>query len=52
MVLERMYASDDYSQIELAYSLEEGKVWNTVVRTLYPNSYFTVKLPKSNGTIA
>lgn len=52
MILDRMYANDDYSEIELAYSLEQGKVWNTVVRTLYPNSYFTVKLPKAGGTIA
>jgi hypothetical protein len=27
-------------------------VWNTVIRTLYPGSYFEVQLPKNHGTIA
>jgi hypothetical protein len=52
LIIDRMYVHADYSQIELAYSLENGKVWNTVVRTLYPNSFFEVRLPKNNGTIA
>jgi hypothetical protein len=52
MVIDRMYAETDYSRIEIAYSLENGKVWNTVVRTLYPDSYFEVHLPKNHGTIA
>lgn len=52
MVIDRMYVELDYSRIEIAYSLENGKVWNTVVRTLYPDSFFEARLPKNNGTIA
>jgi hypothetical protein len=51
MIIQKMRVASDYSRIELELALENGKVWNTVVRTLYPDSYFRVKLPK-NGTIA
>jgi hypothetical protein len=51
MTIQKMRVASDYSRIELELALENGKVWNTVVRTLYPDSYFRVKLPK-NGTIA
>jgi hypothetical protein len=52
MVITRMHTEEDYSRIEISYDLEKWKVWNTVIRTLYPGSYFEVQLPKNHGTIA
>jgi len=48
IVIERMYASRDYESIEIAYNLEKGKVWNTVIRTLVGDSYFRVLLPRES----
>jgi hypothetical protein len=31
-----MSVAQDYSKIELVVSLESGKVWSNMVRTLYP----------------
>lgn len=49
--IRRMRVVDDYSAIEVEYSLEQGKAWNNVVRTLYPGSYFRARLPE-NSVIA
>lgn len=47
----RMRVADDYSHIELVASLESGKIWSNIVRTLYPDSRIEFYLPKS-GTVA
>jgi hypothetical protein len=46
-----MLASRSYGTIEIAYDMERGKVWNTVIRTLVGDSYFDVNLPKQ-GIVA
>ena len=46
-----MRVADDYSRIELVASLESGKVWSNIVRTLYPDSRVEFHIPKS-GTVA
>jgi FecR protein len=51
LTIERMRVADDYSHIELVASLESGKVWSNIVRTLYPESRVEFHLPKS-GTVA
>ncbi|MBC7498513.1 FecR domain-containing protein [Candidatus Gracilibacteria bacterium] len=51
LTIERMRVADDYSKIELVASLESGKVWSNIVRTLYPESRVEFHLPK-NGTVA
>lgn len=48
IVIEKMYASTDYTHIEIAYDMKRGKVWNTVIRTLLGDSYFEARLPKNN----
>lgn len=48
IVIEKMYASTDYTHIEIAYDIKHGKVWNTVIRTLLGDSYFEARLPKNN----
>jgi hypothetical protein len=45
MKIHRMQVSRDYSSIEIEFSLEKGQIWSTVVRTIYPGSYFRTKLP-------
>ncbi len=51
LIIERMRVADDYSKIELVATLENGKVWSNIVRTLYPDSRIEFRLPKS-GTVA
>ena len=46
-----MRVADDYSRIELVASLESGKVWSNIVRTLYPESRVEFHIPRS-GTVA
>ncbi len=46
-----MRVADDYSRIELVASLESGKVWSNIVRTLYPDSRVEFHIPRS-GTVA
>lgn len=46
--IRRMRVSSDYSSIEMDLILENGKVWNNVVRTMYPKSYFRTHLPENN----
>ena len=46
-----MRVANDYSRIELVASLESGKVWSNIVRTLYPDSRVEFHIPKS-GTVA
>ena len=46
-----MRVADDYSSIELVASLESGKAWSNIVRTLYPDSRVEFHLPR-NGTVA
>lgn len=48
IIIERMYANEDYSTIEVSYALKKWKVWNTVLRTLFGDSFFEVKLPKDD----
>lgn len=43
-----MRVAVDYSSIEIELALEQGKVWNTVVRTIYPKSYFRTRIPENN----
>jgi hypothetical protein len=45
LVIEKMEVTDDYGRIEIEFSIENGKVWTHVVRTMYPGSFFRVKLP-------
>jgi FecR protein len=49
--IERMRVALDYSRIELVASLESGKVWSNIVRTLYPDSRVEFHMPR-NGTVA
>ncbi|MBX9809740.1 FecR family protein [Candidatus Gracilibacteria bacterium] len=51
LIIERMQVANDYSKIELVATLESGKSWSNIVRTLYPDSRIEFKLPKS-GTVA
>jgi FecR protein len=51
LTIERMRVAADYSQIELVASLESGKVWSNIVRTLYPDSHVEFHIPRS-GTVA
>ncbi len=51
LTIELMRVAEDYSTIELVASLESGKVWSNIVRTLYPDSRFEVHIPRS-GTVA
>ncbi len=51
LIIERMRVAEDYSKIELVATLENGKVWSNIVRTLYPDSRIEFRLPKS-GTVA
>ena len=51
LVIERMRVASDYSHIELVVSLEKGKVWSNMIRTLYPGSEATFKLP-NQGIVA
>jgi hypothetical protein len=46
-----MRVAEDYSQIELVASLESGKAWSNIVRTLYPGSRVEFHIPRS-GTVA
>lgn len=48
IVIEKMHVSDDYSTIEISYSIKRGKTWNNVIRLLVGNSYFEAQLPKDN----
>lgn len=48
IVIDRMYVSQDYRTIEIAYDMKRGKVWNTVIRSLLGESYFETRLPKNN----
>lgn len=45
MRIDRMQVARDYTSIEIEFALEEGQIWSTVVRTIYPGSYFRTKLP-------
>lgn len=45
MRIDRMQVARDYTSIEIEFALEEWKVWSTVVRTIYPGSYFRTRLP-------
>lgn len=47
----RMRVAADYSHIELIASLESGKIWSNIVRTLYPDSRIEFSIPKY-GTVA
>jgi len=49
--IERMQVAMDYATIEIEFALEEWQVWSTIVRTIYPGSYFRTKLP-GQGVIA
>lgn len=49
--IHKMQVAQDYSKIEIEASLLDGKIYSTIVRTLYPESYLRVKLPNQN-TIA
>lgn len=51
LTIEKMRVAQDYSSIELVASLESGKTWTNIVRTLYPDSHIEFRLPKS-GTVA
>lgn len=51
MQIDRMQVARDYSSIEVEFALEEGQVWTTVVRTIYPGSYFRTRIP-GQGVIA
>ncbi len=51
LTIERMRVADDYSKIELVASLESGKVWSNIVRTLYPDSRVEFHIPRT-GTVA
>lgn len=46
--IKRMQVADDYSTIEIEILLEKGKIWNNVIRTIYPGSYFRAQLPDNN----
>lgn len=48
MTIDRMRVTEDYSSIEIELTLESGKIWNNVIRTIYPGSYFRAQLPKNN----
>lgn len=50
MQIERMRITRDYSSIEVEFALEQGQVWSTVVRTIYPGSYFRTRTPQ--GVVA
>ena len=51
LTIDRMRVATDYSKIELVATLENGKAWSNIVRTLYPDSRVEFNLPKS-GTVA
>ena len=51
ITIERLKVAKDYTTIELAATLESGKAWTRVVRTIYPGSFFEVRLPEG-GIIA
>jgi hypothetical protein len=46
--IQKMQVAPDYSSIEIELILEKGKIWNNVVRTIYPGSYFRAKLPDNH----
>lgn len=48
IVIEKMYANVGYEKIQIAYTMERGKVWNTIIRSLVWDSYFEVKLPRES----
>ena len=51
LTIDRMRVAQDYSSIELVASLENGKVWSNMVRTIYPGSRIEFHMPKM-GTVA
>jgi hypothetical protein len=48
IVIRKMFASERYDDIRIAYDMERGKVWNTIIRTLIGDSYFEVNLPRES----
>lgn len=46
--IHKMQVAQDYSKIEIEASLIDGKIYSTIVRTLYPESYLRVKLSNQN----
>lgn len=48
VVIHRMYANANYDSIQISLSLQKGKIWTRVVRSLIGDSYFETKLPKND----
>ncbi len=43
-----MYANETYDSIQISFSLQKGKIWSRIVRSLIGDSYFEAKLPKND----
>lgn len=48
VVIKKMFATKSYDTIQIAYDIERGKVWNTVIRSLVGDSFFEVHLPRES----
>ncbi len=46
--IQKMLAEKGYQNIQISFSLEKGKIWSTVVRSLIGESYFETHLPENN----
>lgn len=47
ITIQKMLVDRGYQKIQIAYNIERGKVWNTIIRGLLGDSYFEVYLPKN-----
>lgn len=48
--IQKMQVADDYSKIDIEATILRGKMHTNMIRTLYPGSKMTVKIPKNNIT--
>ncbi|MBB1554566.1 FecR domain-containing protein [Candidatus Gracilibacteria bacterium] len=46
--INKMQVAEDYSKIELEATLMQGKIYTDMIRTLYPGSRMSVRIPEHN----
>ena len=46
--INKMQVAEDYSKIELEATLMQGKIYTDMIRTLYPGSRMSVRVPEHN----
>ena len=46
--INKMQVTEDYSKIELEATLMQGKIYTDMIRTLYPGSRMSVRIPEHN----